>query len=117
MFIIFSFKFCYCSCISEINKKEGDIAAAQMTLQQLQDRDQLLSAQNEMLKVDKTNLKRRVAELDEMVKTILGTPTIHQPIQHPHTSKPKACFLFVSTRIWVFHHAGNFFNFFKTCVS
>ncbi|ONI27869.1 hypothetical protein PRUPE_1G108800 [Prunus persica] len=77
------------SCISEINKKEGDIAAAQMTLQQLQDRDQLLSAQNEMLKVDKTNLKRRVAELDEMVKTILGTPTIHQPIQHPHTSKPK----------------------------
>lgn len=42
---------CYCSCISEINKKVADILAAQMTVEQLQERDQFLSAQNEMLKV------------------------------------------------------------------
>ncbi|TQD96897.1 hypothetical protein C1H46_017502 [Malus baccata] len=54
------------SCISEIDKKEEDMMTARTTLQQLQDRDQMLSAQNEKLNVDKTNLKRRVAELDEM---------------------------------------------------
>lgn len=37
--------------MSEINKKVADILAAQITVEQLQERDQLLSAQNEMLKV------------------------------------------------------------------
>lgn len=40
-----------CSCLHEINKKDADILTAQLTLEQLQQRDQLLSAQNEMLKV------------------------------------------------------------------
>ncbi|XP_021642903.2 kinesin-like protein KIN-12C isoform X2 [Hevea brasiliensis] len=75
------------SCMSEINKKVADILAAQMTVEQLQERDQLLSAQNEMLKIDKTNLLRRVAELDEMVKTLLGTQSTQQQIQQ--TSKNK----------------------------
>lgn len=43
--------FCSCSCISEINKKEADIIAVEITVEQLRERDQLLSAQNEMLKV------------------------------------------------------------------
>lgn len=33
------------------SKREGDILASQITIQQLQERDQLLSAQNEILKV------------------------------------------------------------------
>lgn len=79
---------------------------ARTTLQQLQDRDQMLSAQNEMLKVDKTNLKRRVAELDEMVRTILGTPKTQQQQPPIHrTSKTKACF---SPRKWVLYGNGNF---------
>ncbi|KAM1066242.1 hypothetical protein ACFX1X_021953 [Malus domestica] len=78
------------SCISEIDKKEEDMMTARTTLQQLQDRDQMLSAQNEKLKVDKTNLKRRVAELDEMVRTILGTPKTQQQQPPIHrTSKTK----------------------------
>lgn len=39
------------SCISELKTKEADILATQIALQQLQERDQLLCAQNEMLKV------------------------------------------------------------------
>ncbi|KAE8731019.1 Phragmoplast orienting kinesin-1 [Hibiscus syriacus] len=61
------------SCLCEINKKDADILTAQVTLEQLQQRDQLLSAQNEMLKMDKCNLIKRVAELDELIKTYEGT--------------------------------------------
>lgn len=41
----------HCSCTSELNQKEAEILKAQVSLEQLQERDQLLSAQNEMLKV------------------------------------------------------------------
>lgn len=113
------------SCIAEINLKVEDILAAQMTVEQLKERDQLLSAQNEMLKVsiinrfnlqpcscywiallpstefcshllshlflqvDKSNLLRRVADLDEMVKTLLGTQITQQ--RAPPTSSARAC--------------------------
>lgn len=69
------------SCMSEVNRREENMLAAELTIEQLQERDQLLSAQNEMLKMDKTNLKRRVAELDEMVKTLLGSPSRKQQTQ------------------------------------
>ncbi|CAN0855136.1 Kinesin-like protein KIN-12E [Linum grandiflorum] len=68
------------SCMSEIHNKAAELLAAQITAEQLEERDQLLSAQYEMLKMDKTNLLRRVAELDEMVKTLLGTQNSqHRP--------------------------------------
>jgi len=81
-------------------------------MQQLQERDQLLCAQNEMLKVcqktycdlsfpnnsksycngflqmDKTNLLRKVAELDDAVRTLVGTRNTHPA---PQSSKTKAC--------------------------
>ncbi|KAL4579210.1 hypothetical protein LXL04_015348 [Taraxacum kok-saghyz] len=59
-------------CISEIHTKEADILASKMSVVQLQGRDQLLTAQNEMLKADKTKLQRRAAEMDEMIKKLLG---------------------------------------------
>ncbi|BAT77004.1 hypothetical protein VIGAN_01508300 [Vigna angularis var. angularis] len=74
------------SCISELKTKEADILATQIALQQLQERDQLLCAQNEMLKMDKTNLLRKVAELDDAVKTLVGTRNTHPP---PQSSKTK----------------------------
>ncbi|KAG6731459.1 hypothetical protein I3842_01G130000 [Carya illinoinensis] len=69
------------SCMSEVNRKEADVLAVQMTVEQLLEREQLLSAQNEMLKRDKTNLKRRVSELDDMVKALLGAPSMKQQTQ------------------------------------
>lgn len=70
------------SCVMEVSRKEADLLTTQMTLEQLQQRDQLLSAQNEMLKMDKTNLNRKVAELDEMVKTLLSAEVNQKPLQH-----------------------------------
>ncbi|XP_071704192.1 kinesin-like protein KIN-12C [Rutidosis leptorrhynchoides] len=59
-------------CISEINSKEAEILDSKMKVVQLQGRDQLLKAQNEMLKADKTNLQKLAAELDDMIKKLLG---------------------------------------------
>ncbi|CAI9119063.1 OLC1v1020726C1 [Oldenlandia corymbosa var. corymbosa] len=61
------------SCILEVNRREADLLATRVTLEQIRERDQLLIAQNEMLKADKTNLQRKVAELDDMVKKLFGT--------------------------------------------
>ena len=107
-------------CILEVNRKEADALATRMSLEQVRERDQLLTAQNEMLKVrviitifhfrtkmifnlfkaristkfchipelhlfsstlqaDKTNLQKRVAELDDMVKKIVGIQSIDLP--------------------------------------
>ncbi|XP_019431153.1 PREDICTED: kinesin-like protein KIN-12C isoform X2 [Lupinus angustifolius] len=74
------------SCVMELKTKEADILATQIEVQQLQERDQLLSAQNEMLKMDKTSLLRKVAELDDMVKKLTGI----RNTQHvPQSSKTK----------------------------
>ncbi|OMO53413.1 C2 calcium-dependent membrane targeting [Corchorus capsularis] len=70
------------SCLSEVSKKDADMLAAQLAVEQLQQRDQLLSAQNEMLKMDKTNLIKRVAELDELIKKLEGTSTSNQKQKH-----------------------------------
>ncbi|CAK9182804.1 unnamed protein product [Ilex paraguariensis] len=62
--------------ISEVNRREVDIFDAHMTVEHLEERDQLLTQQNKMLKVDKFNLQKKVAELDEMVKKLFGTQSI-----------------------------------------
>ncbi|PON64835.1 Kinesin-like protein [Parasponia andersonii] len=77
------------SCILEINKREGDLLAAHITVEQLQERDSLLSAQNEMLKRDKTNLKEKVAKLDDMVKALLGSKFTQEPTQPKSLPKKK----------------------------
>ncbi|KAI3469226.1 hypothetical protein Pfo_025889 [Paulownia fortunei] len=59
-------------CISEINRNKADQLANQIVLEQLQERDQLLIAQNDMLKMDKSNLQKRVAELDDIVKKLFS---------------------------------------------
>ncbi|XP_010487614.1 PREDICTED: kinesin-like protein KIN-12C isoform X1 [Camelina sativa] len=55
------------SCMSELNKKDTDVLATQISLDQLQERVQLLSMQNEMLKNDKSNLLKKLAELDRTI--------------------------------------------------
>ncbi|GJR14355.1 kinesin-like protein KIN-12C [Tanacetum coccineum] len=66
--------------ISEIHSIEADILDSKMKFVQLQGRDQMLTAQNEMLKADKTNLQRRTAELDDMVKKLLETQPPSQQV-------------------------------------
>lgn len=66
--------------ISEIHLIEADILDSKMKFVQLQGRDQMLTTQNEMLKADKTNLQRRAAELDDMVKKLLETQPPSQQV-------------------------------------
>ncbi|XP_042475979.1 kinesin-like protein KIN-12C isoform X2 [Macadamia integrifolia] len=71
------------SCIEEINRREADILATQLTVEQLQQRDQLLAAQNEMLQRENTSLKRKSADLDEMLKKVLGSQNVQRIQQQP----------------------------------
>ncbi|XP_058076722.1 kinesin-like protein KIN-12F isoform X2 [Magnolia sinica] len=71
------------SWIEEINQRQVEVLDAQLTVEQHQQRDQLLTAQNEMLKIDKANLKRKIAELDEMVKKLFGSQDIQKRVQQP----------------------------------
>ncbi|KAL2534878.1 Phragmoplast orienting kinesin-1 [Abeliophyllum distichum] len=50
-----------------------------------EERDQLLTAQNNLLKRDKTNLQKRVTELDDMVKKLFGMHN-SQPCNQPQTN-------------------------------
>ncbi|XP_062108915.1 kinesin-like protein KIN-12C isoform X2 [Humulus lupulus] len=77
------------SCKLEINMKEDDLLSAQITVEQLQERESFLSTQNEMLKRDKNNLKTTIAELDEMVKALLGTKSKQEPTHTHPTSLTK----------------------------
>ncbi|KAL8047444.1 hypothetical protein ABFX02_07G000900 [Erythranthe guttata] len=58
--------------ISEIKRNKADQLGTQIVVEQLRERDQLLIAQNDMLKMDKSNLQKRVAELDGMVKRLFS---------------------------------------------
>ncbi|KAL8151226.1 hypothetical protein V2J09_021034 [Rumex salicifolius] len=51
-------------CITEINRKESNILAAELTVEQLKERDQYLTVQNEMLKVEKTNLMHKLVQTE-----------------------------------------------------
>ncbi|ESR32513.1 hypothetical protein CICLE_v10004126mg [Citrus x clementina] len=77
------------SCTSILKQREADILAAHINVEQLRERDQLLSAQNDMLKMDKTNLLKRISELDDMVKMLLGTQSTQEQIQQKQSSKNK----------------------------
>ncbi|KAL1548256.1 kinesin-like protein KIN-12E isoform X4 [Salvia divinorum] len=72
-------------CISEINKTNADQLTIQIALEQLQERDQMLIAQNDMLKMEKRNLQKRVAELDDMVRKLFSM----QESQPPSRNQPR----------------------------
>ncbi|PIN19458.1 hypothetical protein CDL12_07860 [Handroanthus impetiginosus] len=59
-------------CIAEINRNKADQLATEIVVEQLQEREQFLHAQNEMLKMDKSNLQKRITELDDMVKKLFS---------------------------------------------
>jgi kinesin family protein 15 len=80
------------SCMSELNKKDTDVLATQISLDQLQERVQLLSMQNEMLKNDKSNLLRKLAELD---RTVHNAQASNHRV--PQTTKDTASFKLADT--------------------
>ncbi|KAL6548172.1 hypothetical protein OROGR_008593 [Orobanche gracilis] len=70
-------------CISEINRSRSDQLNAQIALEQFQEQDQMLIAQNDMLKRDKHNLQKRIAELNDMVKRLFSIQDTSEPCNQP----------------------------------
>ncbi|KAL2457752.1 Phragmoplast orienting kinesin 2 [Forsythia ovata] len=70
--------------LEEIERKQSEMVAAQVTLEKLSQKDQLLTTENEMLKVDNINHKKRVMELEAEVKKLSGHQNLQQRIHH-HT--------------------------------
>ncbi|KAI3920526.1 hypothetical protein MKX01_000865 [Papaver californicum] len=75
------------SYVNEINQKEADILSTQLKVEQLRERDHMLKAQNKMLKIDKNNLKRKVTEMDEMVKKQSELQNSQQRVQQKMKGK------------------------------
>nr|CAD1833730.1 unnamed protein product [Ananas comosus var. bracteatus] len=74
------------SLIEEIDQRSEDILACQLTVERLQQREQLLLAQNEMLKVDKASLHQKIIELDETMELIAESRNSEDRTQKPRNS-------------------------------
>ncbi|XP_022897116.1 kinesin-like protein KIN-12F isoform X3 [Olea europaea var. sylvestris] len=70
--------------LEEIERKQAEMVAAQVTLEQLSQKDQLLTTENEMLKADNINHKKKLMELEAEVKKLSGHQNLQQYIHH-HT--------------------------------
>eukprot|EP00257_Ricinus_communis_P017920 XP_015576480.1 kinesin-like protein KIN-12F [Ricinus communis] len=68
--------------LEEIDRKQAEMVAAQIALEKLRQRDQLLKTENEMLKMENVNNKKRVIELEGEVKKLSGQQNIQQRIHH-----------------------------------
>ncbi|XP_024960060.1 kinesin-like protein KIN-12D [Cynara cardunculus var. scolymus] len=70
--------------LEEIERKQAEIVAAQVLLEQLRQRDRLLTTENEIFKTEISNHKMKAIELEAEVKKLSGQQNLQQRIHH-HT--------------------------------
>ncbi|KAH9311588.1 hypothetical protein KI387_026623, partial [Taxus chinensis] len=70
------------SWLDEINRRQAEMVAARVAAEKLRQRDQFLTTENEMLKTDNANQKRRLIEFEEEVKKLSGQQNLQQRIHH-----------------------------------
>ncbi|XP_020525578.1 kinesin-like protein KIN-12F isoform X2 [Amborella trichopoda] len=68
--------------LDEVNRKHSEMVAARITLEKLRQHEQYLTTENELLKVDNTNHKKKVMALELEVKKLLGQQNLQQRIHH-----------------------------------
>ncbi|XP_015944937.1 kinesin-like protein KIN-12D isoform X1 [Arachis duranensis] len=68
--------------LREMEKKQAEIVAAQIALENLRQREQLLKTENEMLKMENLSKKNKVMELEEEIKKLSGQQNLQQRIHH-----------------------------------
>ncbi|XP_024021248.1 kinesin-like protein KIN-12D isoform X2 [Morus notabilis] len=68
--------------LEEIDRKQAEVVAAQISLEKLRQRDHLLKAENEMLKMENVNHKKKVMELEGEINKLSGQQNLHQRIHH-----------------------------------
>ncbi|KAK7362682.1 hypothetical protein VNO77_04802 [Canavalia gladiata] len=68
--------------LQEMDRKQAELVAAQIALENLRQRDQLLKTENEMLKMENASKKNKVMELEEEMKKLSGQQNLQQRIHH-----------------------------------
>ncbi|KZV17756.1 phragmoplast orienting kinesin 2 [Dorcoceras hygrometricum] len=68
--------------LDEIERKQAELVAAHVSLEKLKERDRLLMTENEIFKMDSSNYKKRVMELEAELKKLCGQQNIQQRIHH-----------------------------------
>ncbi|MED6206577.1 hypothetical protein PIB30_116673 [Stylosanthes scabra] len=68
--------------LQEMERKQAEMVAAQIALENLRQRDQLLKTENEMLKIENLSKKNKVVELEEELKKLSGQQNLQQRIHH-----------------------------------
>ncbi|CAN1307274.1 Kinesin-like protein KIN-12D [Linum perenne] len=76
--------------IEEINRKQTEMVAAQVALEDLRQQDQFLKAENEMLKMETVSHKKQLTELEGEVKKLSGQQNLQQRIHHHAKIKKKS---------------------------
>ncbi|CAL1372500.1 unnamed protein product [Linum trigynum] len=75
--------------IEEIDRRQTELVAAQVALENLRQQDQFLKAENEMLKMETVSHKRQVMELEGEVKKLSGQQNLQERIHHHAKIKAK----------------------------
>ncbi|CAN4107643.1 unnamed protein product [Withania somnifera] len=68
--------------IEEIERKQAEMVAAQIALEQLRQRDHLLTTENAMIKMENVNHKKKIIELEADIKKLSGQQNLQQRIHH-----------------------------------
>ncbi|KAG5063028.1 hypothetical protein JHK85_004211 [Glycine max] len=68
--------------LQEMDRKQSELVAVQIALENLRQRDQLLKTENEMLKIENASKKNKVVELEEEIKKLSGQQNLQQRIHH-----------------------------------
>uniref|UniRef100_A0A0D9X1Z9 Kinesin motor domain-containing protein n=1 Tax=Leersia perrieri TaxID=77586 RepID=A0A0D9X1Z9_9ORYZ len=61
------------SLLDDMDQRKADLLENQLLVEQLEQREQMLEAQNEMLQMEKDNLQQRIMEMDEKIELLVGS--------------------------------------------
>lgn len=79
--------------LEEIDRKQAEMVAAQVALEKLHQRDCIITAENEMFKMENANHKKKVMEMEAEMKKLSGQQNLQQRIHHHAKIKEENNFL------------------------
>ncbi|XP_019437476.1 PREDICTED: kinesin-like protein KIN-12D isoform X1 [Lupinus angustifolius] len=68
--------------LEEMDRKQAEMVATQIALENLRHQEQLLKTENGMLKIEHVSMKSKVTELEEEVNKLSGQQNLQQRIHH-----------------------------------
>ncbi|XP_030523084.1 kinesin-like protein KIN-12D isoform X2 [Rhodamnia argentea] len=68
--------------LEEIERRQAELVAAQITLEKHHQQEQLLSTENELLKIENVKCKKKMTELQDEISKLSGQQNLQQRIHH-----------------------------------